>query len=106
MKKMRLGNESSYKEFTRSTDTENGDEQSLFMTYAPVMLRSLRAKNHSDFAAGVEERTAPVYALGFGISVEDLAIAFAEVEEQVNRDVTQVGYISLALILGALLLVM
>jgi hypothetical protein len=93
--------------YTRFTRTKaNGEQQDLYMTYAPVMLRSLRAINHSDFSAGVEARDSLVYALGFGIATSDLAFAYQEVKDKVNRDIDQVTYISLALIIGALLMVM
>lgn len=103
VERMRRG-DTYFSSFTRTT--VKGDQEELYMTYAPVKLRSLRAINHADFSAGVEAREAPVYALGFGISVKDLAIAFEQVEDKVNNDIAQVSYISLALIVGALLMVM
>lgn len=81
-------------------------EQEFYMTSAPVTLRSLRAIDHTDFSAGVEARSAPVYSLGFGIATKDLAIAFEEVVEKVNEDIDQVTIVSILLIVGALLMVM
>lgn len=44
-----------------------------------------------------------IYSLGFGITMRDLLLPFVEVEEEVTHDVRQVQYISLALIVAAVL---
>jgi hypothetical protein len=94
-----------YSTFSR-TRSDNVTQEEMYMAFAPVIMRTLRVLNHSDFSAGTESKVAPIYSLGFGITLEDLEIRFAEVEERVKENIDQVTYISLALIIGAVLMVM
>ncbi|CAB9502209.1 expressed unknown protein [Seminavis robusta] len=92
------------KSFTRTT--EDGNQQELYMAVAPVNLRSLVAVNHSDFLAGITSSYGEVYALGFGITLEDIEKRFLSVENKVQNDINRVTYISLALIIFSVLMVM
>jgi hypothetical protein len=94
-----------YSAFWR-TKSDNVTQEELYMAFAPIMMRTYKALNHSNFSAGIESRVSPIYSLGFGITLKDLEIRFVEVEEQVKDNIEQVTYISLALIIGAVLMVM
>ena len=101
--KMRNGEMGSVR-FARTTPA--GDQEVVFMTFAPLIQRTLVPVNASDFSAGVRSNTTLVYSLGFGITMDDLVLPFTVVEDEVTADVRQVQYISLALILAAVLCVL
>lgn len=100
---MRKGN-FHYATFMRTTS--EGNQEELYMTYAPVFVKSFVGVNHSDFGAGVYTNDTHVYSIGFGITTEGLQLPFQRVEEKVNANVNRVRYISIALIIAAVFLVM
>ncbi|CAB9515800.1 expressed unknown protein [Seminavis robusta] len=102
-RKMRRGDKG-YAVFTRST--ANGDEEEVFLAYGPVRTRTLSPINASLFSAGCTSSVTKVYSIGFGITMNDLVLPFTRVEDKVNSDINQVTYISLALILAAVLSVL
>ena len=93
-----------YKKFTRTSS--NGDQEELYIAYAPVKVLSFAAVNHSMFGAGVYTNDTHVYSVGLGITSIGLELPFTRVEEEVNADVNRVRYISIALIIVAVYLVM
>jgi hypothetical protein len=83
-RKMRSG-ESGTAVFTRAT--EGGDEEEVFLAYGPVHTSG----------------NTTVYSIGFGLTMKDLVLPFTKVEDKVNSDIDRVKYISLALIVAAVL---
>jgi hypothetical protein len=87
--------------FTRAT--EGGGEEEVFLAYGPVHTRTLAPTNASVFAAGCTSTITAVYSIGFGLTMKDLVLPFTKVEDKVNSDIDRVKYISLALIVAAVL---
>lgn len=91
-----------YGRFNRtSTD---GNQEELYMAYAPVNVKSFAGVDHSNFGAGVYSNNTHVYSVGLGITTSALEVA--RVEEEVEANVNRVRYISIALIIVAVYLVM
>ena len=101
--KMRAG-ERGNTTFMRSKN-DKGDEEEVYISYAPVTARTLSAVNASDFSQGVSFSTQLVYSVGFGITVEGLELPFQRVEDQVTKEISRANYISLALIIAGFLFV-
>lgn len=87
--------------FTRAT--EGGGEEEVFLAYGPVHTRTLSPTNASVFAAGCTSNITTVYSIGFGLTMKDLVLPFTKVENKVNSDIDRVKYVSLALIVAAVL---
>lgn len=103
LSKMRTG-DIFYDLFTRIN--QEGLEEELYITFAPVYMSSLTGANHSDFAAGVIPSLSHVYSVGFGITKNDLELVFEAVEKNVQSEIDEVFYISLALIIASVFMVM
>lgn len=101
--KMRNGEEGQ-RRFQRKT--KEGLYQTVFMSYAPLYQRTLTPVDASDFGRGCTSKQTLIYSLGFGITTEDLVLPFTVVENEVTADVRRVQYISLALIVCAVLSVL
>ena len=80
---------------------ENGDQEEVYMAFAPVEAWTLQPVNSSDFSQGVTAETTLVYSVGFGITISDLQLPFKQVEDEVKSDIRQGNYISFALIIAA-----
>ena len=87
--------------FTRTT--EKGTQEEVFLAYGPVHTTTLAPINSSSFAAGCNSSILTVYSIGFGLTMKDLVLPFTRVENKVNSDIEQVKYVSLALIVAAVL---
>jgi Mg-chelatase subunit ChlD/HAMP domain-containing protein len=60
--------------FTRTL--EGGEEESLYLTFAPVYVRTVETVNGSDFSRGVTETDSIVYSLAMVVPEDDLTSAF------------------------------
>ena len=93
-----------YGKFTRTSS--DGNQEELYMAYAPVNVKSFASVDHSKFGAGVYSNDTHVYSVGLGITTNGLELPFTRVEEEVETNVNRVRYISIALIIVAVYLVM
>ena len=88
--------------FFRSRN-EKGDQEEVFMTYAPVYALTLNPVDSADLSRGSTANETLIYSIGLGITVEDLRFPFKSVEKKVRSEINMANYISLALIIAAFL---
>ena len=91
--------------FTRTSPVTFTPEK-VYLTYAPLHLRTLTPIDNSDMTAGVKSNLQQlVYSIGLGITEEDLNFPFRTVQKKVNDDIDRDKIISYSLIIFAILMV-
>uniref|UniRef100_A0A7S4IG44 Uncharacterized protein n=1 Tax=Odontella aurita TaxID=265563 RepID=A0A7S4IG44_9STRA len=80
--------------------TSNGDEEKMYISYAPVNVTSYRPLNHSDFSRGVERFSSLVYSLAFVQPKTALLATFANDSENIKDQVK----VSIAVLTSVILL--
>ena len=99
LKRGKLGNNT----FRRRAFVRNGDnvtcseaEESLFISYAPVVIRSPKPLRSDDFARGVNVSKILMGSLGIAVPTEVLSAPFAFIEDQATDEIND----STALLVG------
>ncbi|CAB9506473.1 expressed unknown protein [Seminavis robusta] len=67
-----------------SVRMDDGAEETMFIAYAPVKLKSYSPVNSSDFSRGVSESHYTIYYLGLTETETALVSAFDQVEDDIN----------------------
>jgi hypothetical protein len=80
--------------FTRTTS--DGGAETVHISYAPVIVKSIRPLNSSDFASGIEGSEYLIYSLGLCETEKTLLEPFEEIKEDVTKQIN-VGIVILSI---------
>jgi hypothetical protein len=90
--------------FTRTTS--DGGAETVHISYAPVIVKSIRPLNSSDFASGIEGSEYLIYSVGLCETEKALLEPFEEIEEDVSKQINvAIAILSIGFVVAILFIV-
>jgi len=90
--------------FRRSSAT--GNVETIYVSYAPISLESVQAKNSSDFRRGVEANEYLIYSLGLAVPETSLLEPFQKIADDTSRSINiAIGALSAAIFIGVIFII-
>jgi hypothetical protein len=74
----------------------SADEEEMFISYQPVLIREAFPLEPNDFASGIFSREKLILSLGYIVPVQDLYVYFQAINDQVDDDIDR----SIAILIG------